>query len=135
LSSVLLFDGDCGFCGSIVRFVLDHERAHTLRFAALRSAAAARILRDNKELHGVDSVIWVDLDESGDPRKILVRSAAALHLVRYVGAWWRCLTVLWIVPRPIRDWAYDIVARHRHRIMGRENCPVPTSETRQRFLD
>jgi predicted DCC family thiol-disulfide oxidoreductase YuxK len=47
--------------------------------------------------------------------------------------------VFWIfmlVPRPVRDWIYDFVARHRYRWFGkRDVCMVPTSEIRARFLE
>jgi predicted DCC family thiol-disulfide oxidoreductase YuxK len=135
LDPVLLYDGECGFCNSIVRFVLDHEREHTLRFAALQSPFAARILADRPDLQGGDSIVWIELDESRSPAGILVRSAAALRLSRYLGGGWRLLSAAWIVPRPVRDWVYDVVAARRHRIGRKENCLVPTKETRQRFLD
>jgi predicted DCC family thiol-disulfide oxidoreductase YuxK len=41
-----------------------------------------------------------------------------------------------VVPRPLRDWAYDIVARHRYRWFGRRaTCMVPTPELRARFVE
>jgi predicted DCC family thiol-disulfide oxidoreductase YuxK len=135
LDPVLLYDGECGLCASIVRFVLDREKERTLRFAALKSPFAARVLGRRPDLQGIDSVVWVELDEAHAPTKILVRSAAALRLARYLGGGWRFLSATWIVPRPIRDWMYDVVAARRHRITGSENCLVPTPETRQRFLE
>jgi predicted DCC family thiol-disulfide oxidoreductase YuxK len=44
--------------------------------------------------------------------------------------------VLRLVPRPVRDFGYNIVARCRYRIFGRyDACPLPSPETRARFLD
>lgn len=83
----------------------------------------------------MDSVIWVERDQSGAAAKILVRSQAALKLAGYLGGGWRALTLLWIVPRPVRDWAYDVVARHRHRLVSGGSCPEPTAENRGRFLE
>jgi predicted DCC family thiol-disulfide oxidoreductase YuxK len=42
--------------------------------------------------------------------------------------------VFGIVPRPLRDRIYDLIARHRHRIMGAAPLSVLTPETRERFL-
>lgn len=40
-----------------------------------------------------------------------------------------------IVPRPIRDRAYRIVAKNRYRWFGRsEACMIPTPDIRRRFL-
>jgi len=132
---VLLYDGKCGFCNSIVRFVLAHERDHTLAFAPLQSAVGELIISDNNKLQGIASVVWIEFDETDAPMRVFVRSTAALRLARYLGGRWRLLGTFWIVPRPLRDWIYDAVARNRHRIVGNEQCLVPTAETRHRFLD
>ena len=64
-----------------------------------------------------------------------VRSDAAIRVTRYFGGAWRLLGAIKIIPRPIRDWAYDIVARNRYRWFGRlDTCMVPTPEVRTRFI-
>ena len=52
-------------------------------------------------------------------------------------AFWRAVArLLQIVPRGLRDWAYRVGARNRYRIFGQyDACPVPSEETRSRFLD
>lgn len=68
-------------------------------------------------------------------RPPLVRSAAAIRAARYLGGGWSVVGVLAsLVPRPIRDWVYRQIARHRHRIGG-PACVIPTAEQRSRFLD
>lgn len=48
---------------------------------------------------------------------------------------WPLLKTFWIVPRPLRDWLYDRIARNRYRLFGRrEACLVPTAEIVDRFL-
>ena len=63
-------------------------------------------------------------------------ACAAIRLARYLRWPWRLLGAAWIVPRPIRDHAYDWVARNRYRWFGRrDTCLVPTPALRSRFLD
>jgi hypothetical protein len=46
------------------------------------------------------------------------------------------LTFLLIVPRPIRDAVYRLIATNRYRLFGkREMCMLPTADIRARFLD
>ena len=81
----------------------------------------------------VDSMIWVENPGGGDER-VLIRSAAGLRIARYMGGIWRLAALAWIVPRPLRDAAYDFIARHRHRLVkGAEQCYVPAPAVRQRF--
>lgn len=52
-------------------------------------------------------------------------------------SFWRMMGwVLQLIPRVLRDWGYRVVARNRYRVFGRyDTCPVPTEDTRSRFLD
>lgn len=82
------------------------------------------------QLRSIDSVVW--LEPNG---QVLTRSAAGLKVAGYLGGLWSLALVLWIVPRPIRDWGYDLIARHRHLLGGRApQCLVPPPEVRHRFL-
>src|SRR5581483_8153825 len=133
---VLLYDGTCGFCARAVQFTLRHERAPgALRFASLQSDVGAAVRDAHPELAGVDSVIWYEHSEHGD--LVLARSAATIAVLRYLGGGWRLLgALLRAVPRPVRDWGYDVVARHRHQLVRNDaSCLLPTPEQRARFLD
>jgi salicylate hydroxylase len=49
---------------------------------------------------------------------------------------WRLLAVGRVVPRPVRDALYRLVARNRYRWFGRRiTCPVPSPRVRDRFLE
>ena len=133
---VLLYDGACGFCSRTVQFVLRHDGQRTLRFAPLQSPYAARVIARHAELTDLDSLMWVESAGGGGTERVLVRSAAALSVAAYLGGWWRPLLAAWLVPLPLRDAVYDLVARHRHRLFGAsDRCFVPPLEARARFLD
>jgi predicted DCC family thiol-disulfide oxidoreductase YuxK len=67
--------------------------------------------------------------------KVYARSDAAIRIARYFGGAWKLLGAIRIIPRPIRDWAYDIVARNRYRWFGRfDTCMVPTPALKARFI-
>jgi predicted DCC family thiol-disulfide oxidoreductase YuxK len=130
---VLLYDGLCGFCNATVQFILRHESRPTLMFAALQGTFAAGVIERHPELKAVDSLVWVQAN--GPDERVRIRSSAALAVVRHLGGIWRTLMLFWLVPRPLRDWAYDLLARRRFRIFGRYgSCPVPGEAVRARFL-
>ncbi|MGH9546783.1 MAG: thiol-disulfide oxidoreductase DCC family protein [Terriglobales bacterium] len=130
---VLLYDGVCGLCNRVVQFVLKRDPSARIRFASLQSDYAARILQP----HGLDSrdlnTIYF-IDQSG---KVLARSSAVISILRELGGRWRALAVaLSIFPKPLRDWGYGVVARHRYRVFGRhETCVLPEQKYQSRFLD
>lgn len=134
---ILLYDGVCGLCNRLVQFILRHDRAAIFRFAALQSSLAAGILAR----HGVDAAnldtVYVVLNSSEPNESLLARSDAILFVLQQLGGSWRAAVLLLrLIPRPLRDWGYRIVARIRYRFFGSyDSCPLPTPETRARFLD
>ena len=131
--SVLLYDGECGFCAGSVQFVLRHEPpAHRgrLAFAPLQGAFGGRVRAQFPELIGVDSVVWYDPTIPA----VRVRSAAALAAVAHLGGVWTVAATLGrLVPRPLRDAVYNLIARRRFE-MAAPACLLPTPEERSRFL-
>lgn len=134
---VLLYDGLCGFCDGTVQFILRHDRRGTLRFAALQGDFARDVIARHPELAGVDSLMLVERDGTpSDGERVYVRSDGALRVARYLGGGWHFARAVAIVPRFLRDWAYDAFARIRYRVFGRyDACPIPTPEQRARFID
>jgi predicted DCC family thiol-disulfide oxidoreductase YuxK len=127
---LLLYDGVCGLCDRFVQFILRHDKDARMRYATLQGSIGEAIVSRNPSLQSVDSVILVT------PSGVYVRSAAALEVMRYLGGRWSLLLALYILPRFVRDWGYDAVARRRYRIWGKyDACPIPPPGVRDRFLD
>jgi predicted DCC family thiol-disulfide oxidoreductase YuxK len=131
---VLLYDAECGFCDRTVKSAMRRNPHGPLRFAALQSDFGVAVLARHPELANVDSLVWVE--SSGSAEHVWARSDGALHLARYLGGVWRPLAaVARLVPRRLRDTAYDAFARRRYRWFGRsDGCELPTPEERRRFL-
>jgi predicted DCC family thiol-disulfide oxidoreductase YuxK len=126
---VVLFDGVCNFCDQAVLFLVDRDRSGHFAFAALQSPTARRLLAP----HGLTDLSTIVLVE-GD--KVYTRSSAALRIARHMDGLWPLLSVLWLIPKPLRDAAYSYFAANRYRWFGKlEACRVPTPELRARFLD
>jgi predicted DCC family thiol-disulfide oxidoreductase YuxK len=127
---ILLFDGVCSLCSRSVQWVIAHDPDARFRFAPLQSdAARALLLRHGLPLDALDSVVLVDADAHW------TRSDAALEIARRVGGVWALAALAKLIPRPLRDAAYDWVARNRYARWGkRDECWVPTPELRARFL-
>jgi predicted DCC family thiol-disulfide oxidoreductase YuxK len=134
---ILLYDGVCGLCNRLNQFVLRHDPDSVFRFASLQSLLAASILaRHGANATDLDTVYVVqNCDSPGE--KLLARSDAVVFVGKQLGGIWRVLAGCFnILPRFLRDWIYNRVARNRYRIFGRfETCLLPSPETRDRFLD
>jgi len=136
VTPVLLYDGTCGFCAESVQTVLRHDRRRTLRFASLQGAFGTEVRARHPELAGADTVVWVELGSTERSERVLLRSDAALRVAAYLGGWFHLARVAAVLPRPVRDAAYNLVARHRHQLTGEaSHCLVPAPDARARFLD
>ena len=127
---IVLYDGVCGFCNQSVQLILRHDRKGRFRFASLQSEVGQALLKR----HGLatDDLDTFVLVEDG---RAYVRSTGALRVARGMGGAWRLTAILSIVPRPVRDFFYDLFARNRYRMFGRlDACMLPPPEVRSRFL-
>ena len=97
--------------------------------ASLQSEYGRRIL----EAHGLksdplDSMMLLE------GTRLTVKSTAVLRISKYLsGAWPLCMIAL-VVPRLIRDFLYDIVAKNRYRWFGKyDTCHLPDPKFEDRF--
>jgi predicted DCC family thiol-disulfide oxidoreductase YuxK len=127
---VLLFDGVCNLCNGLVQFVIKRDPAAKIRFAALQSMQGRTFMKKLKlPVQELETLVLV---KDG---KALTKSGGALTLLRELGGFWSLFYVFMVIPRPIRDWVYDLIAKSRYSIFGRtEACMIPTPDLKSRFL-
>ncbi|MGX5733073.1 thiol-disulfide oxidoreductase DCC family protein [Bosea thiooxidans] len=126
---IWLYDGVCVFCSGGVNYTLKHERDHAIRFVAIQSREG----RDLARQHGIDpddpeSFLFI---ENG---RALAESDGVLALIQHLSGPARLLKAGRILPKALRDWLYDRVARNRYRIFGKKTaCYMPNAAQRHRF--
>lgn len=126
---IVFFDGVCGFCNAWVDFLLKRDSRRRLQFAPLQGETARQRLTDAdvENLHSL--VYWT-------PDGCYRKTTAVVRIGWTLGGVWSVLaTLLWLIPRPLRDVGYNFIARNRYRIFGKkETCRLPTPDERARFL-
>ena len=129
-NSLVVFDGDCGFCARDIRFLLRQDRKARYRFTSCQSELGTALLRHFG--HRTDDYDTSLLVEAG---RAYAKSDGVIRSVVGLGGAWRLVSALLLFPRPLRDALYDVVARNRMRIAGRTDaCDVPSPDHRARFL-
>lgn len=136
---ILFFDGVCGLCNRFVDFMLKADSRSRFRYAPLQGETARRLLGVDDQAGGHKP----GDPQAGDPRSFVFlekdasyeQSNAVLLALSRLGGPWRLIAVLYVFPRPVRDFVYRIVARNRYRWFGRRDaCRLPAPEERDRFL-
>jgi len=127
---ILLFDGICNLCNGTVLFLIKRDPKGKLKFAALQSESGQEFLHKfGLSNSHFDSFVLI----KGD--RYFLKSTAGLQVLREFGGIWKLFYYLIIIPRPLRDFIYNGIAKSRYRVFGkRENCMLPSPEIEQRFL-
>jgi len=127
---IVLFDGVCHLCDGAVRFILKRERAAELKFAPLQSDSGKSLLQKyGYSPNYLDGLILIESNRAHD------RSSACLRIAGKLNFPWRLLFPLLIIPKPLRDFIYGIIASVRYRWFGKkESCSLPQGEDQARFL-
>ena len=134
---ILFYDGVCGLCNRLVQFVLRHDSRDRFRYASLQSQFAEEVLKQfGADPRDLDTV-YVVLNHGRPDARLAERSDAVVLILRELGGIWKPLSFpLRLLPRWLRDWKYDLVARYRYRVFGKyDSCPLPQEKDKRKFLD
>ena len=126
---ILFYDGSCGLCHSVVRFTIARDRRARFQFAPINGETWKSMV----DAQANDPLTTVHLLEQG---RLLDRSSAVCRLLIGIGGFWKLVgCLLWLVPRPLRNVGYRLVARSRYRIFGRvDACTLPAPGDMDRQL-
>ena len=127
---IILFDGHCVLCSGWANFVLRHDHGGKYRLLAAQSTLGRALY------------IHFGLDPDEYQTNILLadgipwlKSEGSIRMAEGLGFPWSLVAVFRVLPLPVRDWLYGLLARHRFRLFGRrETCYAPTGAFRDRFL-
>jgi predicted DCC family thiol-disulfide oxidoreductase YuxK len=128
---IILFDGVCNFCNRTVNLILEHDKDAKFKFAPSQSSAGINMLQQ----FGLDqkasaSVILIDNEN------VYTKTDAVIQIATHLKGWPRLLMGLKLIPKTLRDLAYDVIAKNRYALFGkRETCSIPEASERNRFLD
>ncbi|RJS62948.1 thiol-disulfide oxidoreductase DCC family protein [Priestia filamentosa] len=128
--SIIMFDDVCNICNHWVQFVIKRDPDGVFKFLSLQSNLAASILsKSSLDTKNLDSIILVDKGTT------YIESAAVLKILHKLTGPIKVLLVLWIIPKPIRDWGYRMLARNRYKWFGKNKvCMVLTPDIKDRFI-
>ncbi|MGV6846492.1 MAG: thiol-disulfide oxidoreductase DCC family protein [Lutibacter sp.] len=128
--SVVLFDGVCNLCNTSVNFIIKHDSQNYFLFASLQSDAAKEILLQfNLKNLDLKSILLIENNQIFD------QSTAALRIAKKLNFAYNLLYVFIIVPKPLRNFIYGIIAKNRYKWFGKkESCMIPTKELKDKFI-
>ena len=133
-SRILFYDGECGLCAQSVRFFLGIDRYKRLSFAPLQGDTAQGYLPANlRDAQCLSTVVYRRSDSDG--QSLFLRSEAVARALIDVGGLWGILgRFLRLIPTPMRDWGYNLIATNRLKFFPNGACALPTEQACERLL-
>jgi predicted DCC family thiol-disulfide oxidoreductase YuxK len=128
---IIVFDCECNFCDASVRFIITRDKKGKFKFAPAQSKTGIR-LQKKHDINAVDQETLILIKDG----TAYTKSDAILIIVRNMDGFWKLLTFLKIMPKPIREWLYLKIAKNRYNWFGRRNsCIIPDKNMKSRFLE
>lgn len=127
---IIFFDGVCNLCNAVVQFVIKHDKKEIFLFCSAQSEKAKVILGENLNFTEPESIILFEEHE------LLKGSTAVLRIIKRLNSLFSILYIFIIIPKPVRDFIYRIIAKNRYKLFGKkDSCMMPNQELINRFID
>jgi predicted DCC family thiol-disulfide oxidoreductase YuxK len=109
---------------------MNRDKNDIYQFGAMQSDSGQKLLQEFKlNSNDFDSFVLIIND------KHFTKSTAALLIIKNLKSIVKLLYPLIILPKPIRDFFYDLIAKNRYKFFGkRDVCRIPTEEENDKFL-
>jgi predicted DCC family thiol-disulfide oxidoreductase YuxK len=134
--TILLYDGVCGLCNRLTRFVWSRDPQGAIAFAPLQSTFAKTLLLAHGHRADELDTFYLVTDMGTENEKLCARSTAAFAVLERLRWPWPMLAWMRVLPGLLTDAGYGVIARNRYRVFGRyDACPLPAPEIRARFID
>ena len=126
MDQVIIFDGVCGLCNKSVDILIKMDKEKIFKYTSLQG----KFVKTLEIEPDIDSIIFYDDDV------IYYKSTAILKILRSLGGIWVFTNVCYIIPRVLRDFIYDVIAKYRYKIFGKmESCRMPKVGEQALFID
>jgi len=128
--SVIIFDGICNLCCGWIQYLIRKDKTMKFRFVSIQSETGQKLLNKvDGNVKQRESIIYLK------ENKYYLESSAVIEILSDVGGLWKLIVVLKLIPKPIRNKLYQIIAKKRYRFFGkRTDCLLPTPVNKKRFL-
>jgi len=127
--NIIFFDGVCHLCNGYINFLVYFDSQKKMLYSPLQGKKATEILSAEQRFN-LKSILYY---KNG---KVLEKSTAVIESLSDISVYFLAFKMLYIIPEFIRDFVYDLIAKNRYKLFGKnEFCRIPTAEEKKYLLD
>jgi|GEM_PF-76433 len=131
-TTIVFYDGDCRVCNRWIRILLSLPLPEEVRFAPIQSKYFRELAIRYPVLSKVDSMMHYRRESDGET--LLLRSEGIFWFLARIPGWPRWSVLALLLPLPLLDAGYWVLAKTRHRLGRNWACPLISLEQQKRFL-
>ena len=125
---IVFYDGDCGFCNRSVAFVLKNDKTNSIQFASIQSGFSKDLfLKKGWQSPDLSTFYFLEKEVLHE------KSTAAIKVSKYFSFPYSILQAIIIVPKFIRNYGYDFIAKRRNNL-SKGYCVIPLEADKNRFI-
>ncbi len=127
--NIILFDGICNLCNNLVSFLIKNDKNNIFHFAALQTNAGEQLIHKYHLLDDKKSIILI---KEGI---VFYKSDAIIEIAKEINGWPRLFIYGFLFPKFLRDGIYDLIARNRYYLFGKQaSCAIPSENDKKKFI-
>jgi predicted DCC family thiol-disulfide oxidoreductase YuxK len=116
---IIFFDSSCMLCSRLAHWILKFQKAQELQCLSLESEDSRTLLQANNIPFDINSIIVVDSNT------VYTKTDAIDKIMsRLVWIFFPLRVALWLTPKLISNWVYDIIAKNRKHLWPKESSCI-----------
>lgn len=132
---LILYDGYCNLCHSLVVCILNKDKKGVFFFAPLQGTTAKMVFQTLPSLYvQLDSLILVENYQT-HVQKVWIKGKAVLRISGLLGGWYLTFSWMALLPGFVVNPFYMVIAKRRFRLFGTTSSLFPDTEVKKRFLE
>ena len=128
LKTVVFIDSECIFCNYWGNFILKNDQSKSILISPTNSSFFEEVQNKYKLLPNPKETIILLHNNI-----IFEKSNAVIKIARLMKNWHSILFIGYIIPKIIRDFLYDMIAKNRKSLMT-DSCVIDELKQRERYI-
>lgn len=128
-NNIILFDAQCKLCNAWCDFILRYDKHYVFTLISMQSdKGQSFLIKNNYPTKQFETMIYVENNN------IYEKSTAFIKIIKQLPYPIKSLFIIKYIPKFIRDFAYEQIARNRYKIFGKcSACTITKDEHGKHF--
>ena len=128
LKTVVFIDDECIFCNYWGNFILKNDQSNSIFISPANSSFFKEVQNKYKLLPNPRETIILLYNNN-----IFEKSNAVIKIARLMKNWHSILIICYLIPKILRDFLYDVIAKNRKSLMT-DSCVIDELKQREKYI-